>query len=174
MKPQHFLMQCIELVAVGDATVLEAQRRVKGCAACSSSASRSFEWLLNHVLGGNGMTEYLLCSPTQCPKCDAPIFERTLVDFDGKARAALDERQYFDVRDEEQDVVFIDESTLIEAQSFIAACEYCSDRAELPFDQLLDAITTCDPSTTEYVICHPAKCAACHHDVMEKTLIVPQ
>jgi hypothetical protein len=173
MKQQHFLMQGVELVAIGEATQLEAQKRVTGCAACSASASRSFEWLVNHILGGNGMTEYLVCSPAECPRCEAPIFERTLVDFTGKAKATLDEHKYFDVRDEEQDVVFIDEPTLREAQSYISACEHCCDSAELPFDQLLDAITGRDPAVTEYVICHAAKCAGCNRDVMEKTLIVP-
>jgi hypothetical protein len=118
------------------------------------------------------MTEYFLCGPTTCPKCEAPIFETTLVDFDGKAEAALDEVKYFDMRDEDQNVVFIDEPTLQEAESFITACEHCSERAEIPFDQLLDAVTGCDPTVTEYVICHAAKCATCRHDVMEKTLIL--
>lgn len=173
MKPQYFLMQGVELVAVGEATLSEAQKRVTGCAACSASASRSFEWLINHVLDGNGMTEYVLCSPAECPRCASPLFERTLVNFDGNAQDAVDESEAFVVREEDQDVVFIDEPTLLDAQSFIVACEHCCDEAEMPFDQLLDAITGCDPTTTEYVICHTAKCSACLHDVMEKTLIVP-
>src|SRR2546426_5761788 len=104
---QHFLTDGVELVTVGEATLLEAQQRVTGCAACNTSASRSFEWLIGYVQGNNGLTDYFLSSPTECPKCAAPIFERTLVDFDGKAQAGLDEVTYFDVRDEEQDVVFI-------------------------------------------------------------------
>jgi hypothetical protein len=174
MKQQYLLMHGIELVAVGEATLLKAQQRITGCAACSASASHSLDWLLHQVLENNGMTEYFLGSPTECPKCGAEIFEKTLVDFDGKAIAALDEYKYFDMRDEEQEVVFIDEPTLLDAQSFIAACEHCSGRAEVPFDQLLDAMTGCNPSTTEYVICHAAKCGGCRHDVMEKTLIVTQ
>ena len=172
MKQEHFLTHGIELVAVGEATLLKAQKRITGCAACSSSATRSFESLLSHLLGDNRTTEYFLGFPTQCPKCAAPIFERTVIDFDGKAKAALDDFKYYDVRDEEQDVVFIDEPTLMEAQSLITGCEDCSERAEIPLDQLLDAITGCDPTITEYVICHAAKCGSCHHDVMEKTLIL--
>jgi len=169
---QHFLMQGVELVALGEGTLSKAQQRVTGCAACTSSANRPFEWMLGYLLGNHGMTEYFLCGPTTCPKCDSPIFETTLVDFDGKAEAALDEVKYFDMRDEDQNVVFIDEPTLKEAESFITACEHCSERAEIPFDQLLDAVTGCDPTVTEYVICHAAKCATCRHDVMEKTLIL--
>jgi hypothetical protein len=171
MKPQYFLMHGIGLVAVGEATLSEAQKRITGCAACSASASLTFEWLLDHLFGGNGKTEYVLCAPMKCPKCDAPISEGTLIDFDGKA--PLDENAYFDMRDEDQNVVFIDEPTLLKAQRLISACEHCCDTAEIPLDHVLDQITGCDPRTTEYVICHAAKCGACQHDVMEKTLIVP-
>jgi len=171
---QHFLMEGVELVAVGEASLREALKRVIACAACSESASRSFQWLLGQVLGNAGMTEYLLSCSAQCPNCDAEILENTRIDFDGKAKAALEEFTYFDVRDEGQDVVFIDEPTLLQAQDFICGCEHCSDRAEIPFDQLLDAITGSDPATTEYVICHAAKCGLCRHDVMEKTLVVPR
>ena len=52
--------------------------------------------------------------------------------------------------------------------------DYVLASTEMPFDQLLDAMTGCNPSTTEYVICHAAKCGGCRHDVMEKTLIVTQ
>ena len=171
---EHFLIQGVELVVVGEASLLRVRKRITGCASCSPSASHSFESVLSQVLGNDGMTEYFLCLPTQCPICGAPISERTLVDFDGMPRTALDESKCFDEDDEGQDVVFIDELTLIEAQSFIAGCERCSDRAEISFDQLLDAVTSYDPTTTEYVICHAAKCASCDNDIMEKTLIIPR
>jgi hypothetical protein len=174
MKQQHFLMHGVDLVALGEATLLMAQSRVRGCATCSKTATDSFQSLLHYMLGNGGTAEYILGSSTHCPKCSAPIFEHTLVDYEGKAQAALEaEYRYFDVCDEDQDVVFVDESTLLDAEGFIAACEHCSERAEMPFDQLLDAITGCDPSKTEYVICHAARCGACEHDVMEKTLILP-
>jgi hypothetical protein len=170
---QNYLLEGIDVLAVGEASLDKVLARVIGCAACCRSASTSFESLLHHTFGTSGMTEYFLSTPMHCPKCDTPIFERTLVDFSGKAKAALEEIQYFDSRDEEQDVVFVDESTLLDAESFISACEHCSARAEIPFDQILDAITGCDPRTTEYVICHAAKCGNCHSEVMEKTLVLP-
>ena len=170
---QHYLLEGIDVMTVGETSLEKVLARITGCAACSKSASTSFESLLHHTLGTSGMTEYFICSAIECPRCDSQISERTLVDFAGRAKAALDEVQYFDSRDEEQDVIFIDETTLSDAQSFVAACEHCSDRAEIPFDQVLDAITGCDPRTTEYVICHAAECAKCHGEVMEKTLVVP-
>lgn len=172
MKQQHFSTSRIELVVVGPATLLKAQNRVTGCQACTTLASRPFESLLHVVLGTDGEKEYFLGFPTQCPRCTAPIFEKTLVDFAGNQPD--DDFTYFDISDEDQEVVFIDEPTLLDAESFVAACENCCEQAELPFDQLLDAITGCDPRTTEYVICHAAKCAACRHEIVEKTLIVPR
>ena len=171
---QNHLLEGIDVLIVGEESLEKVLDRITGCAACCKTASTSFESLLHHTLGTSGLTEYFLCAPMQCPRCDTPIFERTLVDFTGKAKAALEAIQYYDCRDEEQDVIFIDESTLLDAQSFIAACEHCSERAEIPFDQVLDAITGCDPRTTEYVICHAAKCGKCNSDVMEKTLVLPQ
>jgi hypothetical protein len=169
---QHLLIQGVEVVTVGQTTLSEAQKRITGCAACSPLASHSLEWLLGYMLGSNGLTEYFLSMPVNCPDCSSPILEGTLINFDGKARAALEEDRYFDMRDENQDVVFVDESTLLEAQSIISGCEHCSELAEIPFDQVLDAITGCDPTTTEYVICHAAKCGCCQNDVMEKTLVI--
>jgi hypothetical protein len=111
----------------------------------------------------------VLCSPTECPRCASPIVEGTLLDCDG---SALEDYKFFDIDIEEQDIVLIDEPALLEAQNFIGACERCSEIAELPFDQVLDALTGCDPTVTEYLLCRPAKCGSCEHDVLEKTLIV--
>ena len=82
---------------------------------------------------------------------------------------------YFEPNPEDTNVVFVDQPTLLEAQMFISGCEYCEpERAEISFDQVLDGITGCDPTVTEYVICHPARCSQCNHDVMEKTLILTE
>jgi hypothetical protein len=162
------------VIALGETSLAQAQQRVTGCEACSRTSSRPFDALLREVLQAGAMTEYFLAFPGECPRCAAPIFEKTLVDFDGKAKAALNQLQFVDARDAGQELVFIDEATLIEAQDLIVGCEYCSDEAELLFDQILDAVTGCDPATTEYVICHPAKCGFCHREVMEKTMVVPR
>jgi len=34
----------------------------------------------------------------------------------------------------------------------IAGCEACSEDAEIPFDNILDRLTGCDPSVTDYVL----------------------
>jgi hypothetical protein len=83
------------------------------------------------------------------------------------------EPRFISQRAEDTDVVFIDEATLNEAQAFVSGCENCrGEEAEMSFDQILDAITGCDPTVTEYVICHAAHCPQCRHEIMEKTLIL--
>jgi len=171
MKQKLFLSGA-ELIVVSATSLIQAQEQVTSCEACSRSASSPFDSLFRRDLKGAIFTEYFLGGAAECPRCAAPIFEKTLVDYPGKANAALDQMQFVDARDAGQEVVFIDEATLIEAQDLIVGCEHCSDGAELLFDQILDAVTGCDPSTTEYVICHPAKCGFCHREVMEKTLVV--
>ena len=157
-----------ELVAVGQVSALKVQDRITACAACSSSASRSFEDVISEVLDGGEDTAFMLTVPVECPRCGSPLFEATRV-----STVDLDKSLHISVED--TDVVFVNKETLAEAEGFIAACEHCEPaRAEIGFEQVLDNITACDPTVTEYVICHAARCPNCDHEVMEKTLIVPR
>src|SRR5215831_8223088 len=105
-----------KLVALGQASILKAQNLVKGCAACRNSAARTFESVVRETLGGDGSIEYFLCSPAECPQCGSGLNEATLV--------STSERPGFpETAEEEIDVVFVNETTLLEAQSFIARCE---------------------------------------------------
>jgi hypothetical protein len=155
----------IELVAVGQVSILKAQNRLTGCAICCNSASLPFESVITEVLDHDGSSEYFLCSPAKCPRCNSILSETTLVSANPKTLPSA-------LRAEETDVVFVNEATLFEAQNFLTGCEHCdSERAELSFDQILDEVTGCDPSVTEYVICHAARCPRCHRNVMENTLV---
>jgi hypothetical protein len=155
----------VEIVAVGQVSILKAQNRLTGCAICCSSASSPFASVIGDLLDHDGNAEYFLCSPAKCPRCNSMLNEATLVSANPTHPPTTSQA-------EETDVVFVNEATLLEAQNFLTGCEHCdSERAELPFDQILDAVTGCDPSVTEYVICHAAKCPRCHREVMEKTLV---
>ena len=155
----------VELVAIGQGAMLRALKSVTACSACDKAASVPFESVLGQELGNAGETEYLLSCPAECPRCATSIIETSLVRVGWP-------RENFAPSAEETDVVFVDEPTLLDAQNFISGCEHCApERAEIGFDQILDNITGCDPTVTEYVICRPALCSRCHHEVMEKTLI---
>jgi hypothetical protein len=73
---------------------------------------------------------------------------------------------------EELNIVLIDEKKLREAQQWVTACEQCAEDTPITFDYVLDAVTGCSPSTTEYVMCRPAKCPVCSGMITEKTLVV--
>ena len=58
--------------------------------------------------------------------------------------------------------VFVSERTQQEAQDQIASCEACTpDEADILFDDLLDALTGCDPKCTDYILNVPARCPRC-------------
>ncbi len=155
-----------ELVAVGQVSMLNALKNVTGCAVCDKASSTPFVSVLTDTIESGG-AELFLCCPAECPRCAASITETTLV------RVGVE--LYFEPNPEETDVVFVDEPTLLEAQSFVSGCEHCEpETSEIAFDQILDSITGCDPTITEYVICHPARCSKCNHDVMEKTLVLAE
>ena len=68
-------------------------------------------------------------------------------------------------------ILAIGASTIRRAQEVIASCEACSQRAELPFDWILDEVTGRDGSTTDYFLTEPAHCPRCSADIVEKTLV---
>jgi hypothetical protein len=162
------------LVALGEASILKAQNRVVACQGCSASVSRPFGSVLAEILGASTpLSEYLLCAPAQCPNCDLPIVESTLVRCEGE----IGEATTVAVGDltpcsDDVNVILINERLLSEAQAFISGCERCSVNAEMTFDYILDAVTGHDPSMTEYVMCRPATCPRCCREVTEKTRVV--
>ncbi len=64
-------------------------------------------------------------------------------------------------------------STIRRAQESITSCEACNTEAELPFDWVLDEVTGCDGSNTDYFLTEPARCPRCGRGVIEKTLVEP-
>ncbi len=166
------LLPLIDVVVVGQDTFLTAQSGVTGCESCASNASIPFSSVLDEITHRyDRVTNYLLFEPAKCRNCDAPIVDTTLVVFESKFDRNPGGLDYFDAPIE--NVVFIDEDILIQAEQWITACEHCSENAEVLFDQILDSLTGCNPTITDYVICRQAKCPCCNHAVTEKTLVIP-
>jgi len=83
-------------------------------------------------------------------------------------------RDFFDPEPEKQVVVLIEAADLRKAERLIESCEACnSEGAENPFDNILDRVTSSDPSVTDYILERPAKCPYCRREILEKTLIEP-
>jgi len=81
-------------------------------------------------------------------------------------------RDFFDPTWDQTNIVMIDEAMLLRAQRRILSCEECNpEAAEFPFDTVLDELTGSDPSMTDYVFIHPAKCPRCFRQFMEKSLV---
>jgi hypothetical protein len=80
----------------------------------------------------------------------------------------------FDPTLEDQVVVLIQKADVHKAEKLIEACEHCNpDEAEIPFDDILDRVTSSDPSVTDYILEQPAKCPYCRRGITEKTLVEP-
>src|SRR2546425_2689117 len=71
-------------------------------------------------------------------------------------------------------ILLVDGRTLIEAESLISGCEHCNRDAEISFDYVLDELTGCDPTRTEYLMYRAGRCPNCRSEVTEKTLITPE
>jgi hypothetical protein len=83
-------------------------------------------------------------------------------------------RDFFDPHPEEQDVVLVDADLVRRAEQLIESCEQCNEEgAEIPFDNILDRVTRCDPRLTDYILEVPAKCPNCQRQIFEKTLVEP-
>ena len=72
---------------------------------------------------------------------------------------------------EEINIVLVDEFTLREALHWVSGCGACSGYATISFDYILDGLTGCEPSTTEYVLCRPGRCPECATVITEKTAV---
>jgi len=61
-------------------------------------------------------------------------------------------REFFDPTPEELVIVLVEREIVREAQGFIKSCERCNpDRAEWPFNAVLDRVIGSDPSVTDFI-----------------------
>jgi hypothetical protein len=168
----EFITAGTEWIAVSSTSVGKAERCLVACEACSPLVSRPFGSVLGEVLGAeNGAARYILCAPAECPSCNTPILENTLVRCEGDVEGMRSVAATSDERAESR-VVLIDEALLAEATGYVSGCENCMGDVGIAFDYILDAVTGSTPMLTEYVLCHPARCPSCFHHVTEKTLVV--
>src|SRR6059036_3699026 len=72
---------------------------------------------------------------------------------------------------EQLNVLLVDAAIVSNAERLIESCEHCNRFAQIPLAWILDQITGCDRSVTDYLLERPAKCPKCGHDVLEKTRI---
>lgn len=70
-------------------------------------------------------------------------------------------------------IVVVDPVTVRRAQNLIVGCQVCSPfYAAIPFDSILDRVTSNDATTTRYVVAEgSAKCSRCRRHLRESTLV---
>jgi len=162
-----------ELLTIGQKTLAKAHRRFLSCERCDAQATTPFELILEDVVGPTeNYVEYLMSEPGSCPKCHEAVFESTLIRPDEEfARNQCTDKVYAPSL-ENTTFVFVVEGTLKAAQSYILGCEQCTPDAEISLDYILDQLTGCDPTSTEYILCRPTSCPQCFGQVTEKTLVI--
>src|SRR6516164_2797517 len=63
-------------------------------------------------------------------------------------------------------VVAIDRDTLRIAEQSITSCEACTPQtASTLFDDVLDGLTGCDPTSTDYELTGSVRCPRCMHEI---------
>jgi hypothetical protein len=97
-----------------------------------------------------------------------PVVETTLVLCDGEE---VRDMKVFKPSWDEMRVVLVNDALLAEAEAYIYGCEQCDENADINFDYVLDALTNCDPTVTEYLLFRPGRCPRCQNEVTEKTLV---
>jgi hypothetical protein len=84
----------------------------------------------------------------------------------------MSNREFYDPPWEETNVVLVDAEAVRTPLRWIRACEACMPvEAQMPFDWVLDQVTGCDPTVTDYVLAQAGICPHCRGSVTEKTLI---
>jgi hypothetical protein len=161
---------------VGTKNTLKAQDRLISCEKCDQFAVTPFKRLLDESTPEAGSTEAALSEPVKCPSCLHIVDEDTLVAFRSDVESAEDSpvAEYFDPPLEEMTVHLVGENLRAAAQSMISGCDQCCDCPEITFDCILDELTGCDPKSTEYILCRPARCPRCRRDVTERTIVLPR
>ena len=76
-------------ITVSPSTMALARRSIHACDTCSDAANIPFALLLDRLTGHFGSTrEYVLTDDMQCPWCDTPIDDDTLVELHTMTMAA--------------------------------------------------------------------------------------
>jgi hypothetical protein len=161
---------------LGTKNTSKARDRLISCNKCDPFAVTPFKRLLDESAGSEGSTEAVLPEPAKCPSCFNIVSEDTLVafrnDMDSPEVSAVGD--YFDPPLEDMTIELVGENLRAAAQSMISGCDQCCDCPEITFECILDELTGCDPKSTEYILCRPARCPRCRRDVTERTIVLPR
>jgi len=161
---------------LGTKNTINAQERLISCEGCDRFAVTPFRKLMEASASATGPSTLALPEPVRCPACSRIIEEETLIAFrpEPNMHDTITGSEYYDPPLEQMSVYLVGENLRAAAQSLIRGCEQCCDCPEITFDCILDELTKCDPKSTEYILCRPARCPRCRRDVTERTIVLPR
>jgi hypothetical protein len=69
------------VIVIAAATVRDVENHIESCENCNPDvAELPFAWILDQVTESDPrITDYILETPAQCPRCRAEIIEKTLI-----------------------------------------------------------------------------------------------
>jgi hypothetical protein len=80
MTPLQRNVEGLNIVLVGEAILMEAEKWVSACECCGDNAALALDYLLDALTGCEpGVTEYVMCRPVRCPACSSEILEKMLI-----------------------------------------------------------------------------------------------
>ena len=70
----------LDIILVGEVTIIELESCLRGCQFCVSNATLLLHYLLDALTGCDPTSAvYLLARPASCPCCSGAVLEQTLV-----------------------------------------------------------------------------------------------
>ena len=72
-----------DVVLVDEALLAEAACWISGCHRCTKGAGMTFDYVLDAIMDSDDPnTEYVMCRPVHCPRCQREVTEKTFIVVD--------------------------------------------------------------------------------------------
>jgi hypothetical protein len=69
-----------DVILVDEAVLTEAACWISGCQRCTKGAEMTFDYVLDAVMDSDDpSTEYVMCRPVHCPRCQREVTEKTFI-----------------------------------------------------------------------------------------------
>lgn len=78
--PPLSAMEDTDVRLVDETFLAEAACWISGCQRCAKGAEMTFDYILDAVMDSDDPnTEYVMCRPVHCPKCQSEVTEKTFI-----------------------------------------------------------------------------------------------
>lgn len=75
-----FLDDDTNVVLVNESLLAEAAAWISGCQCCTKGAEMTFDYILDAIMDSEDPnTEYVMCRPVHCPRCQGEVTEKTCI-----------------------------------------------------------------------------------------------